>query len=201
MVLNKRKVVIFVAKKGTVKNAVKSSCNAIAADWQTNGRLTVVNPSPVASIPAAAAAAQTAERTEQQPTVPSPQSGSATVALVMQTTASAQKRCKPQTIADILNDTTAYLTAKGVAVGTAESSTYALVLVINRPASKWLEITIQARDRNGNMLWSNTVSDGGWGHLGTEATLKTLEKLHQVIDSKIGVENGLPLLATETHRQ
>jgi hypothetical protein len=39
MALNRRKTILFVAKKGTVKNAVRSACNAMMADWQANGRL------------------------------------------------------------------------------------------------------------------------------------------------------------------
>ena len=44
MVLNRKKSVIFVAKMGTVKNAVKHACNAITEDWQAHGRLATSGP-------------------------------------------------------------------------------------------------------------------------------------------------------------
>lgn len=195
MALNRRKTVIFVGKKGTVKNAVKSACNAIMADWQANGR------------PASGTAPASGLMTPDQQKIDSwwdtnhakadSPPKSPTVVLLVQTTAAAQKRCKPQTIADVMNDTVAYLNAKGVAVGTTDTSAYSLTLIIDRPASKWIEITAQARNQAGGVLWSDTVSDGGWIHGGGEASLKALEKLHQVIDSRLGAQNGLPLAAAK----
>ena len=52
MVLNRRKTVMFVAKKGTVKNAVKQACNVITEDWQANGSL--ATPSTSTELPPAA---------------------------------------------------------------------------------------------------------------------------------------------------
>ena len=100
MVLNRRKSVVFVVgKKATVKNAVKSACNAITSDWQANGRIAVDAPAsavPIAphdsALPTASApsqpAAQVAPVLPQQPKLD-------TVAIVMHTTASADKYCKP----------------------------------------------------------------------------------------------------------
>jgi len=183
MALNRRKTVLLVAKKGTVKNAVKSACNAMMADWQTNGRIAVADPRPIDVSVAGSDHA-----------LPAAAKGK-TVALNLQTTAAAQKRCKPQTIADVMNDTVAYLTAKGVAMGTAQSSAYTLTLIIDRPMSKWIQITMQARDEAENLLWSETVSDGGWAHAGTTGTLNALTRVHEIIDAKLGAENGLPLAA------
>ena len=184
MVLNRKKSVIFVAKMSTVKNAVKHACNAIAEDWQAHGRL--ASPGTVA---AGAPAAKTAEtkptdlaaeqETGQVPNL------SPTLAVVIQSTASALKYCKPETISSVLSDTTAYLTSKGMTLGTTATSSRALVLIVNRPMSKWVEITVQERDHAGNVLWSEKVSDGGWGHLGTAGLLNTLEKVHKIIDAKM----------------
>lgn len=188
MVLNRRKTVVFVTKKATVANAVKSACNAIAADWQTNGRLPLPTPP---QPPAAATPAKEAETSDTKtPLVPVAK----TVALVFRTTAAAEKRCKPQTIADIQNDIPTYLASKTVAVGVSANANYVLTVIVDRPMSKWIEITMQAKDAAGNLLWSEKRSDGGWGHLGTEGLLKTLAKLHEVIDAKLGDQNGLPLL-------
>ena len=180
MALNRRKTVLFVAKKGTVKNAVKSACNAMMADWQTNGRLAIAEPGPTVAPVASDHAALTGAK-------------GTTVAVSLQTTAAAQKRCKLQTIADVMNDTVTYLTAKGVAIGTAGNSAYTLTLIIDRPVSKWIQITMQARDEGDKLLWSETVSDGGWTHAGTTGTLNTLNRLHEIIDAKLGAQNGLPL--------
>ena len=60
-----------------------------------------------------------------------------------------------------------------------------LVLVVDRPLSKWLKITVQEKDSAGNVLWSEAVSDGGWGHLGAKGTLDVLEKVHKVIDTHL----------------
>ncbi len=189
MVLNKRKSVIFVVgKKATVKNAVKSACNAITADWQANGRITVATP---AAVPAATLtdSAPPAYSASSQPAVqasaPLPQPKLDTVAIVLRTTASAEKYCKPQTIASVLSDTNAYVTSKGMTLGTAGTSKTMLVLIVDRPMSKWIEITVQGRDGAGNVLWSEKASDGGWGHLGTQGTLNTIGKVHQILDAHL----------------
>jgi hypothetical protein len=103
----------------------------------------------------------------------------------MRTTAKAEKHCKPETIASVLSDTTSYLTAKGVKIGPAATAKTTLILVVDRPITKWLEITVQGRDPAGNLLWSDKVSDGGWGHLGTTGTLNRLEKVHRIIDTRL----------------
>ena len=181
MVLNKRKTVIFVVgKKAIVKNAVKNACNAIAADWQANGRIAVDIPTavPISQAPAASFEADihTAATLPETPKRD-------TVAIVLRTTASADKYCKPETIASVLSDTNAYMTSKGLIQGTTSTAKTTLVLIVNRPMSKWVEITVQGRDVSGNVLWSEKASDGGWGHLGTQGLLNTTEKVHQILDS------------------
>jgi hypothetical protein len=115
---------------------------------------------------------------------PAPNSAT-TVAVIVQPTASAQKYCKPETISAVLSDANAYLTSKGMTIGTTATSSRTMVLIVNRPISKWIEITVQERDHAGNVLWSEKVSDSGWGHLGTTGLLNTLEKVHKIIDAKI----------------
>lgn len=190
MVLNRRKSVVFVAgKKATVKNAVRSACNAIIADWQANGRLAVDTPtgSAAPSLPS-----PLAEPPQQQAapiaSVPSPQAKLDTVAIVIHTTAAAEKYCKPQTITSVMADTNAYVISKGVVLGTVATSKTSLTLIIDRPTMKWIEITVQGRDGSGNLLWSEKVSEGAWaaqGHTGTQGMLNTLAKVHQVIDAHL----------------
>ncbi|MFY9841858.1 MAG: hypothetical protein WCD02_10565 [Terriglobales bacterium] len=184
MVLNAHKTPIFVGKKATVKNAVKSACNSVTADWQAHGRIQQppqptqqMHPTPekqpaLETQPAAIAPSQVVADT-------------ADIAVVMQTTAKADKYCKPETIASVLSDTISYVTSKGFKIGPAAAGKNTLMLVVDRPMSKWLEITVQGRDASGTVLWSEKVSDGGWGHLGTAGTLNTLEKVHRIIDTRL----------------
>ena len=151
---------------------MKQACNAITADWQANGSLAT---GPTSTEPPTAA---------NVIVKPAPNSAT-TVAVIVEPTASAQKYCKPETIAAILSDANAYLTSKGMTIGTTATSSRALVLIVNRPMSKWVEITVQERDRAGNVIWSEKVSDRGWGHLGTTGLLNTLEKVHRILDAKV----------------
>jgi hypothetical protein len=180
MVLNAKRSPIFVSKKATVKNAVKSACNAVASDWQAHGRVQQPQPQPTLQ--------QQQQPTDQQQPISASASQppvEADVALVMRTTAKADKYCKPETIASVLSDTTSYLTAKGLKIGPAATAKTTLTLVVDRPITKWLEITVQGRDSAGNLLWSDKVADGGWGHLGTTGTLNSLEKVHKIIDTRL----------------
>jgi hypothetical protein len=192
MVLNRKKSPILVAKMATVKNAVKHACNAIAEDWQAHGRLPVsgsptaadLSVGPAVNVPNAVPA-ETPKETIGAP---------GTVAVVIQPTASALRACKPETISSVLNDTNAYVTSKGMTLGTTENSSRSLVLILNRPVTRWMEITIQERDRSGNVLWSEKVSEGGgWAiRMGTAALVDMLEKVHKIIDAKMpggGVSN------------
>jgi hypothetical protein len=172
MVLNRTKAVMFVAKKGTLKNAVKQACNTITSDWQANGSL--ATPSASTELPPAASVA----------VKPAPNSAT-TVAVIVEPTASAQKYCKPETIAAVLSDSNAYLKSKGMTIGTTANSSRAVVLIVNRPMSKWIEITVQERDHAGNVLWSEKVSSGAWDRSGTAGILNTLEKVHKILDAKI----------------
>lgn len=192
MVLNAHKGVIFVNKKATVKNAVKSACNAITADWQANGRLLGIF---AIKKPAPPIQAQEVFDTKTPAAELEPAKESAAkmdVAFVMRTTAKADKYCKPQTIALVLSDVTAYLASKGLSLGNVGNSQIVLVLIINRPISKWIEITVQGQDPDGNVLWNEKVGDGGWGHLGGQALLNVLDKVHGIIDARLPKQESLP---------
>lgn len=183
MVLNARKTVIFVGKKGTVKNAVKMACNAIAADWQANGRIAVPPP---AVAPTNSSLAPTSLVPQTAPVA------LADVAVILRTTAHADKYCKPDTIASVLNDATAYLASKGMTLGTATNSKVTVVLIMDRPVTKWIAITVQGQDPSGNVLWSEKVANNGWGqnfHMGGTEMLKVLDGVHQIIDVHIPDKN------------
>jgi hypothetical protein len=190
MVLNSRKSAIFVVgKKYKVKTAVKDACNAIAADWQANGRVVASVPATLVVPPTPVSTASVTSSPVTLPQVVAPKTD--TVAIVIHTTASADKYCKPETIASVLSDTTAYVQSKGFTLGTVANSKTTLVLIVNRPMSKWIEITVQGRDASGNSLWSEKATEttmaAQW-HMGTKGTLTALDKVHQIIDAHLQLE-------------
>jgi hypothetical protein len=109
------------------------------------------------------------------------------VAIVIRTTAKADKYCKAETIASVQSDIVAYVVSKGISIGTVSNSQGSLVLIIDRPMTRFLKVTIQAQDEAGNVLWSETTDCCGWGsaHMGGAATLNVLDKLHQIIDQHL----------------
>jgi hypothetical protein len=164
----------------------------VSADWLANGRIQHQPQQPASQQQHATPPQQQAIPPQREPSSVVVQPNTeADIAVVMHTTSAADKYCKPETISSVLSDTISYLTSKGLKIGPAPTANTALIIVVNRPVTKWLEITVQGRDRSGNVLWSEKVSDGGWGHLGTAGTLKTLEKVHQIIDTDLtlGQEN------------
>jgi len=190
MVLNAHKNPIFAGKKATVKNAVKSACNSVTADWQAHGRIQAPPPPTQQTQPMP----ERQPALETQPAAVAPSqvvADTSDIAVVMQTTAKADKYCEPETIGSVLSDTISYLTSKGFKIGPAASARNTLMLVVDRPISKWLEITVQERDTSGTVLWSEKVSDGGWGHLGTAGTLNTLEKVHRIIDTRFASDRNV----------
>jgi hypothetical protein len=87
----------------------------------------------------------------------------------------------------VQTDIVAYVASKGLSIGTESNAKMRLVLIIDRPVSAWIEITIQAQDEAGNVLWSEKVKDAGWGHAGGKATLNVLDKLHSIIDKQFSI--------------
>lgn len=244
MLLNRQKTVIYVAKKMTVKTAVRSTCKAITEDWEVNGRLAVPNTAPappafavppvtatsfnssrpevggslcgkwfncaadpelvgttnqVALSSAAAATDTTHEKLSPTPTIvnaeAAPKSKSLrAVTLDLQTTARAREHCDRDTVKDMLSDLRAYLTVKGVALGRAADADFRLAVIIDRPLSKRIEITVQAWDNSTGLLWSEQLADPGWNDMGDKQTVRALDRIHQIIDTKLGAQNGLPQL-------
>jgi hypothetical protein len=199
MVVNKRKSVIFVNKKATVKNATKSACTAIAADWLAHGPLAPLPSAitPALSPPAAASSSPatpvTAPVVAPTPSaVPTPAPALMDVAIFVRTTAAAERYSKPDTINTVLTDTQSYVTAKGLSLGKVSNSKMTIVLIVDRPKTKWIQITVQGQDPYGNVLWSQQADDGhtvrdnllGTGMHGG-ATVTTLESVHKILDERL----------------
>jgi hypothetical protein len=102
----------------------------------------------------------------------------------MRTTARGDRTFKAKTVPSIQSDLISYLTAKGFTLGTIETSSTVLILIVDRPISKWIEITIEGQAA-GKILWSEKISDGGWGHLGDTALVNILDKVHKIIDARL----------------
>ena len=109
------------------------------------------------------------------------------MALVVRSTANADKYCKPETIASVMTDVNSYLLSKGLTLGPVATSKTSIVLIVDRPVMNWIQITVQGRDSSGNLLWSDKVSDSAWAAsahaTGTKSLLNTLAKVHSSVDA------------------
>ncbi len=138
------------------------------------------------------------------------------VFVFVQRTDSHVKRSSSEVFHNVLNDLLDYLKAKNVAVAVdefggrnhAESATpldtvlaiasdakasSVLYVVVDRPMTKWLKITVQCFDMNRKQLWQEEASSGG-GLSGGHGLEVSTRKLHAQLDKRIGQE-GLPVFA------
>ncbi len=182
MVVNAKHSPIFVSKTQTVKNAVKQACSVVLADWQANGRLALPEPvKPVELEPANPPNKDNPAKAE----APAAVTHEYDVAVVIHTTERARERCKPETISALVADMPAYLQSKGYVVGPAGKAEVVVTITIDRPMSKWVELSIHVETAAGKALLDEKVSDGGWGHLGTKGLENTLTQVHKLLDEKL----------------
>jgi|SRR5579864_239047 len=127
------------------------------------------------------------------------------------------KYSSPDVFHNVLNDLLEYLKAKNVAVAVdefggrnhAESATpldtvfsiardarasSVMYVVVDRPVTKWLKITVQCFDMNRTQLWQEEASSGG-GFSGAHGFEVSSKKLHAQLDKRIG-QLGLPVVIT-----
>ncbi len=125
------------------------------------------------------------------------------------------KYSKPEVFNDVVNDIFSYLKDKNVAIAVdefgvrnkAEGATpidtifniaadakanSVMYVVVDRPLSKWLKVTVQCFDMNRKMLWQEEVSSGG-GLSGEHGFQVSTQKLHAQLEKRVGQE-GLPVL-------
>ncbi|MBZ5720830.1 MAG: hypothetical protein LAO03_10660 [Acidobacteriia bacterium] len=72
------------------------------------------------------------------------------------------------------------------------NATYLLYLVVDRPALKWIKVTVRCYDLSGNQLWEASAADAG-GLTGGHGLRVTLERLHKLLDKRLG-QPGLPVM-------
>ena len=127
------------------------------------------------------------------------------------------KRSSREVFENVLNDFLEYLKEKNVAIAVdefggrnhAESATpmetvfniardaqasSVLYVVVDRPVTKWLKMTVQCFDLSRKQLWQEEASNGG-GLSGGHGFEVTTKKLYTLLDKRIGQE-GLPIVIT-----
>ncbi len=67
---------------------------------------------------------------------------------------------------------------------------YLLLATVERPATRWMKVTVQAYDLSGKLLWSEEANSGQ-GMTGKGAPEKTLKSLQKKLDPRIA-QPGLP---------
>lgn len=70
-------------------------------------------------------------------------------------------------------------------------ATYLFLATVDRPATKWMKVTVQAYDLSGRLLWSEEADSGGMTMTGKGAPEKILKLLQKKLDSRID-KPGLP---------
>lgn len=126
------------------------------------------------------------------------------------------KYSKPDVFQTVLNDLMEYLKTKNVAIAvdefggrnSAEGATpldtiftiaqdskanSVMYVVVDRPVTKWLKISVQTFDMNRKELWKEEVSSGG-GMSGGHGLEVCTKKIREQLDKHVGQE-GLPILA------
>lgn len=128
------------------------------------------------------------------------------------------KYSSPEVFHNTLNDVLDYLKGKNVAIAVDEfggrnhaegvtpmetvfniardaNASSVLYVVVDRPVTKWLKMTVQCFDMSGKQLWQEEASSGG-GVSGGHGFEVTTKKLHAQLDKRIGQE-GLPILVAD----
>ncbi len=126
------------------------------------------------------------------------------------------KYSSPEVFHNVLNDLLEYLKTKNVAIAVDEfggrnhaegatpldtifniardaKATSVMYVVVDRPMTKWLKITVQCFDMNRKQLWQEEASSGG-GLSGGHGFEVSTKKLHAQLDKRLG-QDGLPIMA------
>lgn len=81
------------------------------------------------------------------------------------------------------------------------NATYLLYLIVDRPITEWIKVTVRCYDLSGKQLWEESAAGGGkWTGIHRQHVI--LDRLHQLLDKRLG-QPGLPLMmaAKESSQQ
>ncbi|HET7216869.1 MAG TPA: hypothetical protein VFJ02_02440 [Vicinamibacterales bacterium] len=70
-------------------------------------------------------------------------------------------------------------------------ATSLLLVIVDRPFTEWIKITLQAYDLDGTLLWEDKAGSGMGGVTGSHGYRKCFEKLEKIIGERAGGP-GLP---------
>lgn len=160
--------------------------------------------------------AKTPSLAPAQQAISSPESNQPLVFLFVQRSEAHAKHSSSEVFLDVVNDLVEYLKSKNVALAADKSgrpnhaegltpmetvfslardadASSVLYVVVDRPLTRWIKVTVQCMDMNGKVLWGEDVlSKGATASGGFRFVIKNL---HSRLDDRLGMQ-GLPL-ATE----
>jgi hypothetical protein len=134
------------------------------------------------------------------------------------------KYSKSEVFHSVVDDVSSYLATKDVALAKDEfggrthaedempistvlhiardaNAAYVLYLIVDRPVTEWIKVTVRCYDLSGKQLWEESATGGGkW--TGIHRRHVILDRLHQLLDKRLG-QPGLPLMmaAKESSQQ
>jgi len=143
-----------------------------------------------------------------------------TTFVFFQRTYSHERNSTAQTFKQVVDDVQEYLKTNGVAtvmdanisssgaqvpffavqqMARDAGASYLLYVVIDRPPTKWLKVTVRCDDAAGQPIWEEQADSGrAWASASAIAkgTLTALHKLHEELNTRLG-QPGLPHVASE----
>lgn len=72
------------------------------------------------------------------------------------------------------------------------NATYVLHLIVDRPITKWIKVTVRCYDLSGKQLWEESAADSG-GLTGIHRQHVILDRLHRLLDKRLG-QPGLTVM-------
>jgi len=177
---------VYAGSTAVLGNAVKDACAAIVSEWRRNPR------------PAEALGGDIQQPQPQSLLIPD---SFPTVAVDMSRTEAHAKRSSAEVAFAISDAVVEHLKGSRVAVALGKNAArYRLSLIIDRPVMKWLKVTVEAYGPSDELLWKEVAESGG-GLSGAHGLRVTTERLRALLDSKLGEQNGLPVLPSTDERE